>query len=189
MISTNPQHDLSKYDNSWYNPGAGPVKRLLWYLINHFLFTHSLFPLSSIKVGILRLFGAKVGKGVNIKPAVNIKYPWNLIVGDFCWIGEKVWIDNLEKIEIGNHVCLSQGAMLLTGNHNYSKPTFDLIVQRIVLEDGVWIGAKSLVCPGVTCKNHSVLSVMSVATRDLEEMSIYRGNPAMKIRERQIDFN
>ena len=87
---------------------------------------------------------------------------------------------------IGSHVCLSQGVMLLTGNHNYTKPTFDLMVGKIILEDGVWLGALSVVCPGVTCGSHSVLSVGSVATKDLEAYGIYQGNPAMKVREREF---
>jgi putative colanic acid biosynthesis acetyltransferase WcaF len=133
------------------------------------------------------MFGAKIGTGVIIKPAVNIKYPWNLEIGNHSWLGEKVWIDNLVKVTIGNNVCLSQGAMLLTGNHNYKRQAFDLIVEGIKLEDGVWIGAKSLVCPGVTCFSHSVLSAQSVATINLDAYFIYSGNPAQKIRERIIE--
>ncbi len=133
------------------------------------------------------MFGATIGKGVNIKPAVNIKYPWNLKIGDHTWIGENVWIDNLAKIQIGSNVSLSQGAMLLTGNHNYSKSTFDLMVDEILLEDGVWICAKAVVCPGVTCHEHSILSVNSIATSSLEPFGVYRGNPATKYKNRAID--
>jgi putative colanic acid biosynthesis acetyltransferase WcaF len=178
--------DLSIYDNSWYKPGAGPVKRLLWYLVNALIFQSYLFPVNSLKTALLSLFGAKLGKGVVIKPSVNIKYPWNLEIGAYTWIGEKVWIDNLAMVRIGSHACLSQGAMLLTGNHNYKKPAFDLIVAPIVLEEGVWIGAQSLVCPGVTCRSHAVLSAQSVATGNLEAYAIYAGNPAGRIRERVI---
>ncbi|MDZ7624210.1 MAG: hypothetical protein U5J96_07185 [Ignavibacteriaceae bacterium] len=88
---------------------------------------------NSFKIFALRFFGAKVGKGVIIKPCVNIKYPWFLEIGDNVWIGEEVWIDNLGKVKIGNNVCLSQGALLLCGNHNYKKETFDLIVGDITL--------------------------------------------------------
>jgi putative colanic acid biosynthesis acetyltransferase WcaF len=127
-----------------------------------------------------------VGKGVVIKPAVSIKYPWKLEIGDHVWIGEKVWIDNLAKVRIDNNACISQGAMLLTGNHNYKKSTFDLLVGEIVLQEGAWVGAQSVVCPGVTCCSHSVLSVGSVAVSDLEPYSIYQGNPAVKVRARAI---
>jgi putative colanic acid biosynthesis acetyltransferase WcaF len=77
--------------------------------------------------------------------------------------------------------------MLLCGNHNIKKSTFDLLLGEITLEEGVWIGAQAVVCPGVTCKSHSVLTVASIATKDLEPYSIYQGNPAQKIRERIIE--
>jgi putative colanic acid biosynthesis acetyltransferase WcaF len=181
----NKRTDLSSFNNSWYDPGAGAVKRLLWYFTNA-LWINSSFPASGIKVFFLRLFGAEIGKNVNIKPHVNIKYPWRLKVGNNVWIGERVWIDNLDTVKIADNVCISQGAFLLCGNHNYKKDSFDLITGEIILEEGVWIGAMSTVCPGVKCCSHSVLAVGSVATSQLEPFSIYQGNPAKKVRERTI---
>jgi putative colanic acid biosynthesis acetyltransferase WcaF len=182
MTKTN----LSKFNNSWYNPGANALKRLFWYFTNA-VWINSAFPINGIKLFLLRLYGAKIGSRVVIKPHVNIKYPWLLEVGNNVWIGEYVWIDNLAKVSIADDVCISQGALLLCGNHNYKKEAFDLIVAEIKLEQGVWIGAKSTVCPGVTCHSHAVLAVGSVATSNLEPYSIYQGNPAKKIRERKID--
>jgi len=177
--------DLRTYNNSWYNPGNF-FKRFLWMYINVIFFKSSFFPFNSLKVFLLRLFGSKIGNGVVIKPSVNIKYPWKLIVGDYVWIGEDVWIDNLDNVIIGNHTCISQGALLLCGNHNYKKSSFDLIIKPITIEEGVWIGAKSVVCGGVTCYSHSVLTVASVATNSLEAYSIYQGNPCQKIKVREI---
>jgi putative colanic acid biosynthesis acetyltransferase WcaF len=179
--------DLSTYNNDWYNPGASALKRTLWYFVNASLFINPLNPLSGLKVKLLRLFGARVGKGVTLKPNINIKYPWLLEIGDHVWIGEGVWIDNLALVSIGSHVCISQGALLLTGNHNYKKKTFDLMVGKIILADGAWVGAKSVVCPGVTCGSHSVLAVGSVAAKDLKPYFIHQGNPAVPVRERTIE--
>lgn len=181
--------DLSSYNNAWYGPviGASKVKQLVWYFINCLFFINPLNPGMGLKKALLRLFGARVGKGVWIKQSVNIKYPWKLSIGDHCWIGESVWIDNLAPVTIGNHVCISQGAMLLTGNHNYKKTSFDLMIGEIVLEDGVWIGARSLVGPGVTCRSHAVLSACSVTYKNLEPYQIYSGNPAAVVRKREID--
>lgn len=175
--------NLSTFDNSWYKPGGNSIKRLVWYFIN-VIFFKSAFPLNGVKIRILRVFGAVVGKGVVIKPSVNIKYPWRLVIGNYVWIGEQVWIDNLGDVKIGDNCCISQGAMLLNGNHDYSKTSFDLMVGDIVLENGVWVGAKSVVCPGVTCGNHAVLTVGSIATKNLDPYGIYQGNPALKVKER-----
>lgn len=174
--------DLSHYNNSWYQSGT-KLRRFAWYVVEA-IFFRSAFPFSGIKVRLLRLFGATVGEGVVIKPHVAIKYPWFLSIGNHSWVGEQVWIDNLADVVIGSHVCLSQGALLLTGNHNYKKPGFDLMVSGIVLEDGVWIGAKAVVCPGVTCYSHAVLTVGSVATANLNAYIVYSGNPAHKQRHR-----
>jgi putative colanic acid biosynthesis acetyltransferase WcaF len=177
---------LSSYDNSSYDPGKSFLVRFAWFFANAIFFQSRLIHSNFLKILILRLFGAKVGKGVVIKPNVNIKYPWLLKIGDFVWIGETVWIDNLALIRIGNNVCISQGAMLLTGNHDHTKVTFDLMVNGIVLEEGAWIGAKAVVCPGVTCGSHSLLSVASVATRNLNPYEIYQGNPAITVKHRSI---
>jgi len=179
--------DLSNYNNGGFSPGKNAFVRACWYITNVLFFLNPLNPVSSVKVFLLRLFGAKVGKGVNIKPSVNIKYPWHLIIGDFVWIGENVWIDNLTKVEIGDNSCISQGALLLTGNHNYKKSGFDLIIGKILLEEGVWIGAKSVVAPGTKCLSHSVLSAGSFLSSDMEPYTIYAGNPAAKVRTRIIE--
>ena len=179
--------NLATYDNRWYYPGRGLIKRTLWHYINLIFLQSYWLPLSAFKVMLLKWFGAEIGKGVNIKPGVNIKYPWLLHVGDHVWIGEGVWIDNLAKVKLGDHACLSQGSMLLTGNHNYKKSSFDLLIGEITLEEGVWIGARAVVCPGVRCESHSVLGVGSVAGSNLESYGIYHGNPAKKVRNRIIE--
>lgn len=178
--------NLSVYNNSWYNPGAGIIKRSLWYITNIVFFMNPINASNRLKVFFLRVFGAKVGKGVVIKPSVNIKYPWRLQIGNYSWIGEKVWIDNLGKVTIGDNCCISQGTLILCGNHNYKSVNFDLMVKDIIIADGCWIGAKCIICPGVICGSHSLLSVGSVAATNLSEYSVYRGNPAEKIRNRDI---
>ncbi|WP_430815326.1 WcaF family extracellular polysaccharide biosynthesis acetyltransferase [Carboxylicivirga sp. RSCT41] len=179
--------DLSKYNNDWFDEGAGVVKRTLWFITNALVLINPLNPLSGIKIFFLRLFGAKIGKGVVIKPGVNIKYPWKLVVGDYTWIGERVWIDNLDQVTVGKNCCLSQESFVLIGNHNFTKETFDLMVAPVIIEDGVWLGARSIVTGGITCKSHSVLAVNSVASQSIDANCIYRGNPAVKVKERVIE--
>jgi putative colanic acid biosynthesis acetyltransferase WcaF len=179
--------DLSRYDNSHYRPGAGLARRVLWYICNAAIFDSWLLPSSGVKRCLLRVFGAKVGAGVVIKPRVNIKYPWRLRIGAHSWLGERVWIDNLADVAIGANVCISQGAYLLTGNHDYRDDTFALVTREIRVDDSAWIGAFAIVCPGVSIARRSVLSVGSLATTDTEAGWIYRGSPAAKVRRRHDD--
>lgn len=180
--------NLATYNNHPFHPGGNALKRVLWFYINAVFFKTSLIPSSSFKVFLLRVFGARIGKNVTIKPCINIKYPWFLQIGDETWVGENVWIDCLVPVTIGANVCLSQGAILLTGSHNYKTTSFDLITKSVVLEDGVWIGAGAMVNLGITAGSHAVLTAGSIATKSLEPYSIYQGNPAIKIRDREINL-
>ncbi len=177
--------DLSTYQNNWYQPGSF-FQRGSWFLVNVLFFKPSFLPFYGWKRFLLRLFGANIGKGLIVKPGVQIKYPWLLQTGDHCWIGEKVWIDNLAMVTLGNHVCISQEAYLFCGNHDYTKSSFDLMVKPIALQDGAWVGARAIVCPGVVFGSHAVLAVGAVATQSLESWTIYQGNPAVEVKKRKI---
>jgi acetyltransferase len=177
---------LSSFSSNGYDKGASSFKQILWYFVNAIIVRSPLNPFISIKILILRMFGAQIGKGVIIKNEVRIKAPWNLRIGHNCWIGEKVWIDNLDKVFIGDDVCISQGAMLLTGNHDYTLSDMPYRNAPILICDGAWVGAQSTVCPGVTINKYAILTVGSVATKDMEESGIYQGVPAVKIRTRVI---
>ena len=181
----NKNTDLSKYNNNNFKTG-NIFLRIFWYFINVIFFKSSFFPFNFLKIFLLQLFGCSLGKGVVIKPNVNIKYPWKLSLGNYVWIGESVWIDNLDNVTIGNHVCISQGAMLICGSHNYKKQSFDLISKEITLNDGVWIGAKSIILPGVIAESHAILSAGSVISKNLESFTVYKGNPAEKVGSRTI---
>lgn len=174
------------FDKKGFNTGASGLKIFCWYFTSMLFFRSGLVPISSILVFILKIFGAKIGKEVRIKPYIYIHYPWRLTVGDYSWLAE-CRIENLAQVTIGKNVCISQKAMLLTGNHDYKKTDFDLITKPIILEDGVWIGANSTVCPGITAASHAVLTVGSVATKNLEAYAIYQGNPAVKVKNRVIE--
>lgn len=178
--------DLSQFSVGDYQSGS-KWKVAVWYLVNYLFFYSALPWPYRAKAALLKWFGAKVGAGLVIKTKVRIKNPWRLRIGDNCWIGESVWIDNLEEVEIGNNVCISQGAMLLTGNHDYSISSFPYRLGPIKLDDGVWVGARSVVCPGVSCGSHAILTVNSVATKNLEAWKIYSGNPANFARNRSIN--
>lgn len=178
--------DLSRFDNRAFDRGSGTVKEALWLVVRQLMFEWFPFGAYALKAAILRSFGAKVGRGVVIKPGVKITFPWKLELGDHVWLGEECWLLNLDRITIASHVCVSQRAMLCTGSHDYTSPTFELVVKPIRVEQGAWIAADAWVGPGVTVGTHAVLGAGSVATRDLEPFGIYQGNPAAKTRVREF---
>lgn len=178
--------DLSKFNNSWFNPGRGFLIRTLWHIVNAIFLQFPLNPSSKLKIVILRLFGSKIGEGVVIKPSINIKYPWNLEIGNYSWIGENAWLDSLAPIKIGNNACISQGVYFCTGNHDWTDPAFGLVVKPIIVEDGAWVGARATVLPGVTVKSHSIVAAGTVIAKDTEPYMIYAGNPAIAVKERII---
>jgi putative colanic acid biosynthesis acetyltransferase WcaF len=177
---------LSKFSTGKFDRGAGRFRESFWVLASWLLFQLCPLKLSGLKCAVLRVFGAKIGRGVVIKPRVTITFPWKLTIGDHVWLGEECWLLNLERITIGNNVCISQRAFLCTGNHNYQSPAFDLIVKPIQVEEGAWIGAGAWVGPGVRVGTHAVLTAGSVATDDLQPFGIYRGNPAVLLKQRVI---
>lgn len=174
---------LDSFDNSGFDRGAAKGKELLWLLCCWLLLSSGL-PGAGWRASLLRLFGARIGQGVIFKPGVRVKFPWRLTVGDHCWIGEDVWIDNLAEVSFGNHVCVSQGAYFCTGSHDWGKQSFDLIVKPIIVGPHTWIAAKSIVAPGVCVGEGAVLGLGSVATHALVPWAIYAGNPAVRVKTR-----
>jgi putative colanic acid biosynthesis acetyltransferase WcaF len=174
---------LDEFNNSWYQPG-GYIKRWTWYVVNRMFFVTSIPYPYVVKRMLLRLYGARIGKRVVIMPNVSIKYPWNIGIGNHSWVGEGVWLQSLGSIDIKENVCISQGVKILTGNHNYKKKEFDLIVSDTLICKGAWIGAFSVLCPGITVGKYSVLTVSSVAKSSLDPNLIYAGNPAVFVRKR-----
>jgi putative colanic acid biosynthesis acetyltransferase WcaF len=172
--------------NRGYDPGKPFWYRSLWLVIEALTLLNPVFIPYSLKARILRAFGASIGYGVIIKPGIHIKYPWHLTVGDNVWLGERAWIDNFVPVIIGDNACVSQGAYLCTGNHDWSDPGMGLVVKPITVERGAWVGAFARVGPGVTVGEEAVVSLGSVLLKDAEPRGIYQGNPAVRVRERTI---
>ena len=176
--------NLSVFDNSWYHAGRSIFVQAAWFFLGLPLMRCAVLPGSGVRAHVLRLFGSMLGKGVVIKPGVRVKYPWLLTVGDHCWIGEDVWIDNIALVNLGSNVCISQGAYLCTGNHDWSDPAFALKPKPIELRDGSWVAARSVICPGVTVGECAIAAAGSVVTNSIPAYEIYSGNPARYLRKR-----
>ncbi|MFM0011424.1 putative colanic acid biosynthesis acetyltransferase [Paraburkholderia sediminicola] len=175
--------DLSLAGKGNYRAKRGALIELIWFVVEACVINNKLLPLSSVRVALLRLFGAKIGTGCRFVHPLRVKSPWNLEVGDNCWFGVDVWIYNQALIRIGSNVCISQGTFLSAGSHDMST-TMDLRVAPIVIEDGVWITSKCVVQMGVTIGRSAVVTPLSVVHRSLDPEGVYGGNPCRFIRNR-----
>jgi putative colanic acid biosynthesis acetyltransferase WcaF len=175
--------DLSLAGKGNYRAKRGVLIELIWFVVEACVINNKLLPLSSVRVALLRLFGAKIGTGCRFVHPLRVKAPWNLEVGNKCWFGVDVWIYNQAPIRIGSNVCVSQGTLLTAGSHDMST-TMDLRVAPIVIEDGVWITSKCIVQMGVTIGRSAVVTPLSVVHRSLEAEGVYGGNPCRFIRKR-----
>jgi putative colanic acid biosynthesis acetyltransferase WcaF len=158
--------------------GRSKAFEAVWYLLKCVFFLSALPWPSALKAKLLRAFGAKIGNSVVIKPRVNVHFPWKLEVGDHAWIGEEVFILNFEPVRIGAHACISQRALLCTGNHDYRDPQFSYRNAPIAIGSGAWIGAGVFVGPGVEVGDEAVAAAASVITRNVPANTIVAGNPA-----------
>jgi putative colanic acid biosynthesis acetyltransferase WcaF len=138
---------------------------------------------------IYRLFGAKIGKKVLIRPSVKCVYPWKLSIGDYSWIGDDVSLYTLGEIEIGSNTVISQNCYLCTGSHDHTSPSFDIFAKKITIGDEAWLASDVFVGPGVTIGKGSVVGVRSTVLHDLPEGMICYGNPAKPIKPRVMKNN
>jgi putative colanic acid biosynthesis acetyltransferase WcaF len=149
-----------------------------WYLVKILFFLSALPWPSLLKRGLLRVFGAKVGPGVVIKPRVNVHFPWRLEVGAHSWIGEEVFILNFAPVRVGSQACVSQRVFLCTGNHDFRDETFSFRSAPISVGDGAWVGASVFVGPGVEIGDEAVVTAGAVVLKSLPGGMVCSGNPA-----------
>ena len=140
-----------------------------------------------MRVGVLRIFGAKIGDNVIIRQCY-IAYPWNVNIGNNVWIGFDVQIFSYVPILIGNNVCISQQAFLSSGGHDMSAPGFNLTTGPITISDGVWIGTRAVINPGVAIDEAAVVLPCSVVTKNLDAFSVYGGIPAKFVKVREVEI-
>lgn len=142
--------------------GRSALIVLLWDIVNFLIFFNSPKPLFAFRNFILRAFGAKIGRGVKIRPTARICYPWKLEIGDWSWIGDHVDLYNLEPIRIGKNSVISQYSKLITGSHDYKSEDFQYRNAPIFIGDNVWITIDCLILPGALIPDHSLLSPRSI---------------------------
>jgi putative colanic acid biosynthesis acetyltransferase WcaF len=162
---------LDLFSGAGYDKGRPPAHQVLWLLVSGLVVRRWWCPVS-LRIAILRAFGAEIGSGVLIRHDVKIHWPWKLKIGDHSWIGEETWILNLEPVDIGAQVCVSQGVLLCTGSHDRHSPSFEFDNAPIVVGDGAWIAARATVLRGVTVGSRAVVGATALVTKDVAEDSV-----------------
>lgn len=156
-----------------YDKGRGFIPQALWVATSTLIFTQVWCPYR-LRCTILRWFGAEIGTGVFIKHRVRVQWPWKLSIGDNSWVGTDAELYNIADIVIGSDVCISQYVYVCTGSHDRRSPTFDFDNGPIVIEDGVWLCARSTVLRGVTIGANSTVGATALVTADVPPDSIVR---------------
>ncbi|CDQ11291.1 putative glycose-acyl transferase, WcaF [Acidithiobacillus ferrivorans] len=158
----------------------------LWWLVQASLFTWSPQVLYGWRRFLLRLFGAKIGKGVIIRPSTRITYPWKVSIGDFAWVGDDVVLYSLGEIDIGANAVVSQRCYLCTGSHDYTQPTFDIYTKPILVGAEAWLATDVFVAPGVRIGRGAVVGARSSVFEDIPELMLAKGTPAKPFKKRLL---
>ena len=159
--------------------------RVAWF-VGKVLFRLVPRPLYAPRRVLLRCFGAKVGRQVNMANTATIYFPWNLEIGDWSAIGEHATIYNLGKIVIGERVTISQRAHLCAGSHDFTDPALSLLTPPISIGDQAWICADAFVGPGVSVGSGAVVGARAVVCKNIDPWVVVVGNPAQFIKKREL---
>jgi len=156
----------------------------LWWIIQSTLFAASPQFMYAWRSFLLSLFGANIGKNVNIRPTVRITFPWKVSIGDYSWIGDNTTLYSLGEIEIGSNVVVAQRSYICAASHNYKKSSFDIYSEKITIEDEAFIATDVFVAPGVRIGQGVVVGARSSVFNNLPPMMLCYGNPAKPVRPR-----
>jgi putative colanic acid biosynthesis acetyltransferase WcaF len=171
--------------HSWRNK----LGRVLWSIVWLCAYRPSPRFLHGWRRLLLRLFGAKLGKGVHPYPSAKIWAPWNLEMGDYSCLGQNVDCYCVDRILIGSHSTVSQYSYLCTASHDYTQPEMSLVTSPIVIGQGVWIAADVFVGPGVIIGDSVVIGARSSVFEDVAALTVVTGNPAKPIKKRELKVN
>jgi putative colanic acid biosynthesis acetyltransferase WcaF len=172
--------DLAKFTSGSKKSFNTKIRIAVWVTIGSFLLRYSFIP-SLFKRYILTIFGAQIGNEVVLRRGIKIHFPWNLEIGDDCWIGEEVWFINHEKIKIGSNVCISQRSIICSGGHDYRSASLEYAHKPIEIKDGAWVCLDAKVLPGVTIGEYSVVSAGEIARKSVPDYSMLIGGEISQI--------
>lgn len=161
--------------------------RLIWEGLRGPLFAWTPRQLWGWRAFVLRMFGARIGRNVQIHPSVRIAVPWNLEVGDYSAVGDRAILYSLGLISIGQSVTVSQNSHLCAGSHDYTRSDMALTKPPISIEDGAWICADAFVGPGTKIGKRAIAAACAVVVKDVPDETVVGGNPATVLKKRRAD--
>lgn len=179
--------DLKNYKNR--NSLKSKILRALWNVVwtvcGKWTSEHSrLFNIW--RVLLLKLFGAKIGKGCVVKASCEVWQPWNLTMGDYVALSENVICYTVDKITIGSQTTISRDAFLCCASHDVTSPIMELTYSPITVGSNAWIAARAIVMPGRNVGDGAVVAAGAVVASDVEPWTIVGGNPAKFISKREL---
>lgn len=178
-LSSVPVVDLSNAPGEGATWGRPRFFVYLWAMVEVLIVTNPLQISSRLRVAVLRVFGAQIGRQVIFRPRTRVKFPWKLQIGDRSWIGEGVWIHNQDFVVIGNDVVISQETFITTGSHSHRK-NMALVTSPITVADGTWVTTRCMILGGTSIGKSSLVTPMSLVKGSHEANAILSGNPAIK---------
>jgi putative colanic acid biosynthesis acetyltransferase WcaF len=187
ILDAQPLIDLRKYDQTWFNRGRSGWFILCWWLVQGIAFPLSLHTAHGFRCWLLRLFGAKIGTEVRIRPTARFTYPWKVEIGDYSWIGDDVVLYSLDSIQIGSQCVISQECYLCTGSHNFQDGAFGLLTAPIRIGNGVWLAADCFVAPGVNIGANAVIGARSSVFNNIPEQQVAWGTPCRPRYQREMN--
>ena len=112
-----------------------------------------------------------------------------VVIGDGSWIGPRSYLHGAGGIEIGKEVGIGPYVKVLTSEHGAAgigEPIIrgSLVLGRVLIEDGCDIGIGAIILPGVRIGKLSQIGAGAVVTKDVPELSVAFGVPAMVVRKR-----
>jgi len=162
-------------------PGSGeswdaPAWKVYAWGAAELLFVSNPWQISSrLRRAVLVAFGARIGRGVLLRPRLRVRFPWKLSIGDRSWIGEDVWLHNQDQLAIGSDAVISQGTFITTGSHAHRRD-MALITKPVTVADGAWITARCIVLGGTRIGRNAVVTPGTVVSGEVPDGMVF-GQP------------
>lgn len=185
ILDEKPYFNLSNYEAN-FERGKPKWFIFLWWLVEGIIFPLTPHTFNNIRAKLLRLFGAKIGEGVVIRPSARFLFPWKITIGDYSWIGDHAYLYSLDHITIGSHSIISQKCYLCTGSHNINDVKFNLVTSPIDIGNGVWIATDCFISPGVKIGANTIIGARSSVFKSIPSRTIAWGSPCEVKKQRVL---